>query len=264
MSPGRRAAVGVVVAIVCASGIATADASPPQLPFPPPSAPGAPCDQHTGTTLQQTGPVVVYGTGAGTNALGQTVTRYWACTLPSGDSNWLGTRTSAGRYPANATMRRVTIAGPFAAAIDSYGVGATAKCIAGDGHFCHRPARAVVLLDANNGASSSTGPARHVGRLLVDTDAATGVAVWTTTAGRGQVTISSIVMTPQGDITTSIGGPFTHGPIDPSSLTLHGLRLRYTEHGKSHSVNVRRALNQALARNSATSAHGRTTSGATV
>jgi hypothetical protein len=238
MSLGRRAAVGFVVGIVCVSGIATADPNPPQLPLPPRSVPAAVCDQHTGTTLRQTGPVVVYGTGAGTSALGQTVTRYWACTVPTGRSNWLGTRASGGKYPPNATMRHVTITGTYVAAVDSSGSGATAKCIAADGHFCHRPARAVMLLDATNGASSSTGPATRVSRLLVGTDAASGAAVWTTPAGRGQITISSDVMTTHGDITIGQSGPVTHGPIDPSSLTLNGLRLRYTEHGKVHSVRL--------------------------
>jgi hypothetical protein len=244
---GRRVAVGLVVGIIGVSLVATAAASPPQLPFPPPPAPAGPCNQHPGTTLRQTGPVVVYGTGAGTNALGQTVTRYWACLLPIGDSSWLGTRASGGKYPPNATMRRVTISGSYVAVIDSSGVGATAKCIAADGHFCHRPARAVLLLDTNNGISISSGPARHVGRLLVATDAASGVVAWTTAAGHGQTRLSAGVMTTHGNLTNSIIGPFVRGPIDPSSLALHGLRLHYTEHGKPHSVNVRRALNRRLA-----------------
>jgi hypothetical protein len=242
MSPGRRAGVGFVVGIICVSGIATADANPPQLPLPPASAPASPCNQHTGTTLRQAGSVVVYGTGAGTNSLGQTVTRYWACTLPTGRSNWIGTRASAGKYPPNATMRRVTITGTYVAAVDSSGIGATAKCIAADGHFCHRPGRAVMLLDAQNGASSSDEAPARVGRLLVWADGASGAAVWTTAVAHGQITILADVMTTHKDFSSGVGGPVTHGPIDPGSLTLHGLRLGYTEHGTIHSVNLVRDL----------------------
>lgn len=238
MSPAGRAAVGFVVGIICVSGIAIAEANPPQLPMPPRSEPVAVCDQHAGTTLRQTDEVVVYGTGGGTNALGQTVTRYWACTLPTGRSNWLGTRASGGKYPPNATMRHVTITGMYVAAVDSSGSGATAKCVAADGHFCHRPVRAVMLLNAQNGASNSDGPVTRVSRLLVGADGSSGAMVWTTALRRGQIAISADVMTTHGDITIGQSGPVAHGPIDPSSLTLNGLRLRYTERGKVHSVKL--------------------------
>jgi hypothetical protein len=237
-----RATACFVIGIICASPVAAADAGAPQLPRPPLSAPGAPCDQHPGTTLRQTGQVVVYGTAAGTNALGQTVTRYWACTLPTGSSTWVGSRANGGKYPPNTTMRDVTIAGPYVATVGSSGIGAAAKCIADDGHFCQRPVRAVKLVDALRQGAVGVGPVGPVGRLLVGAAGASGAAVWTGAPINGQITISADVMKTVRRGVKSNGGPVAHGPIEPSSLSLHGLRLRYLEHGKTHSLKLGNGL----------------------
>jgi hypothetical protein len=234
-----RAAVGVTaLACACSVGVAKAVSPPPISPSPP----QATCDQHPGTTLLQSGSVVVYGTDAGTNALRQAVTRYWACALPTGSSSWVGSRASGGRYPPNATMRHVAIAGNFVAAVDSFGVGATAKCVADDGHFCRRPKHEVTLVDAQDGSSGSVSPAKGIGRLLVGADGRTGAAAWTQSTGGGQIKVSFIVTRSMKDSGESFGGTVAQGPIDPSSLSLDGTRLRYTEHGKTHSVNLARRL----------------------
>jgi hypothetical protein len=238
---GVCAAVGLA-AIVCAScvGLAKGEGAPPFVPFPP-GAPPAACGQHPGTTLRQSGSVVVYGTGAGTNPLGQTRTRFWACTLPDGASTPLGERASGGRYPANATMRRVTIAGSYVAAVESSGAGAAARCVARDGHFCHRPDRTVMLVNAALGGSSGSDIHATVGRLLVGASGPTGAVVYTQPASRGRIVLSWDVMTVKGAGTQG-GGFSLIGAVDPRSLSLHGLRLRYTEHGQTHSVNLGRAL----------------------
>ncbi len=234
-----RAVVGLA-AIACASSVAVAKADGPQ-PFPVPP-PAAVCDHHPGTTLTQSGSLVVYGTGAGTNALGQTRTRYWACTLPDGASTAVGERATGGKYPPNATMRRITIAASYVAAIESTGVGAAARCVARDGHFCHRPDHELVLVDAKHSSSSTIAIHGVVGRLLVGADGASGAAVWTQAAGNGQVKVSSVVTRTRGKSSEGVTGIVAEGRIDPGSLTLDGLRLRYTERGKPRSVNLARNL----------------------
>jgi hypothetical protein len=186
--------------------------------------------------------LVVYGTDAGTNALGQTRIRYWACTLPDGASTLVGERATSGRYPPNATMRRVTIAGSYVAAIESRGVGAAARCVAADGHFCRRPRHVVVLVDARHLTSTTIAIHGVVGRLLVGADGASGASVWTQALANGQIKVSSVVTRSRRGSGEGVTGMVAQGPIDPGSLSLHGLRLRYTEHGKTHSVNLARNL----------------------
>jgi hypothetical protein len=234
----RAAVLLVVVVGVSSAAVAHAAGSPPFVP--PPSR--LACDHHRGTTLLQSGSLVVYGTDAGTNALGQTRIRYWTCTLPDGASTLLGTSATGGKYPANATVRRITITGSYVAAIESSGVGAAARCVAADGHFCRRPGHAVVLVDAKHSSSSTLAIHGAVGRLLVGADGATGAAVWTQAVGNGQIKISSVVTRSSGKSSEGVAGMVAEGPIDPSSLSLDGLRLRYTEHGKAHSVNLARRL----------------------
>lgn len=195
-----------------------------------------------GATLRQSGSLVVYGTAAGSNALGQTRIRYWACTLPDGGSTLLGERATAGRYPPNATMRRVTVAGSYVAAIESSGIGAAAKCVAADGHFCRRPRHTVALVDAKHLSSSSVTIHGVVDRLLVGADGASGAAVWTQAVANGQINVSSLVTRSRRAGGEGVAGTVAQGPIDPSSLSLDGLRLRYTEHGETHSVNLARNL----------------------
>jgi hypothetical protein len=84
-------------------------------------------------------------------------------------------------------------------------------------------------------------PGRRAGvGFVVGIICVSGIA--TTAVAHGQITILADVMTTHKDFSSGIGGPVTHGPIDPGSLTLHGLRLGYTEHGKIHSVNLGRDL----------------------
>lgn len=234
----RRVTVALTtVACAASAGVAQAEGSPPLVPLPPP-APAAACDQHPGTTLEQSGSVVVYGTDAGINSLGQMRTRFWACTLPDGASTSLGERATGGKYPANATMRRVVIAGSYVAAIESSGAGAAARCVARDGHFCHRPVHVITLVDARARGSSTSEINRPVGRLLVGAVGGSGAVVYTQRAGRGRITISWQVMQTSGASTQGSGSSLTGRAIDPRSLSLDGLRLRYVEHGQRHSVNL--------------------------
>ena len=99
-----------------------------------------------------------------------------------------------------------------------------------------------MLVDSTDRSSSSAGPATRVGRLLVGADGASGAAVWTQAAGNGQIKVSSIVTRSSRRGGEGATGTVAQGPIDPSSLSLDGLRLRYTEHGRTHSVNLAREL----------------------
>jgi hypothetical protein len=108
--------------------------------------------------------------------------------------------------------------------------------------LCRRPVHTVVLVDAKHSSSSTVAFHGAVGRLLVGADGASGAAVWTQAAGNGQIKVSSVVTRSRGKSGEGVTGMVAQGPIDPDSLSLDGLRLRYSEHRKTHSVNLARNL----------------------